>query len=120
MTQEQQPAQSNEHYQELELETFRREIEAIGKQEAKEGKTSHFTDLLTKERVRFDPEELNEADLEIWRKTERGDITEDDFHAYRRQFLQPPLSQSRQAFESLLTNRVMAVLLERELKNNSQ
>ena len=110
MPQEQQPSQSNEHYQELELETFRREIEAIGKQEVKpkERKTSHFNDTMTGGEIRFNPEELNEADMEIWRKTERGNITEEDFHAYRQQFLQPPLSPSRQVFESLLSNKIIS------------
>ena len=120
MQQEQQPAQSNEQNKQLELGAFRQEIEAIAQQEERTGETAHFQDGQSKKPVKFNACELNEADMEMWRKVKLGTFTLEEYHAYSKMLPQPSVSPTRHAFLSLIGNNATVAILKKELDQSKQ
>lgn len=93
---------------EEELRQFRETIGRIAAEQQKERKLAHFLD------IEFNPDDLNEDDMRIWRAVEDGTITAERFGAYRKGF------DSRLAFLSYIANRAAAVLGRRQLEEEME
>ena len=83
-----------------EIESFRKEIGGIIKEQAEVGREAHFFDI----NLRL--EELTEEDMDIWKKIKDGTITEDDFSAYRAS-VKSETSETRLAFFAFAANKAM-------------
>ena len=94
------------------------EVEARNNPDPSKWKTGHFLE------AGFKPEELTEADREIWEKIKNGSITREEALAHRNT-LKADNNFSRRLFGEFIANKAYAVIGNREMdarekKQNSE
>ena len=89
------------------LETFRLKINGLKRIEEEQQKTVHFKDC--------NPEELTEEDMAIYVKFEEGELTHDEFNAYRNGLRSSGI-MSRKLFAGYIGNKLMG---QQARKNDS-